>query len=178
MKLSGEAIIPAPREVVWKALNDPAVLQQCIPGCESVTKKSDTHLDAVVQVKVGPMKASFTGEVELSDLKPPESYRISGQGNGGAAGSAQGGANVRLEVVPEGTKLIYDVDSQVSGKLATMGSRLIDPMARALAGQFFEKFAEVVATAHTGEPTRPIKGGNSFWSILLGLLRRLFGGKS
>jgi uncharacterized protein len=143
MKMSGEEIIPAPRAVVWKALNDPHVLKQCIPGCQSITKHSDTKMDAKVQVKVGPMKANFAGSVTLSHLNPPESYHIAGHGSGGFAGSAQGGANVRLEVVPEGTKLSYDVDSRVGGKLASLGARFIDPMARNLVGKFFEKFAEI-----------------------------------
>ena len=150
MKMSGEEIIPAPREVVWKALNDPAVLKQCIPGCESITKHSDTKMEAKVVVKLGPVKARFTGAVDLTDLNPPKSYRISGQGNGGLAGNASGGANIRLEEVPEGTKMFYDVDAQVGGKLASLGARFIDPTARALAGQFFTKFASVAGAMKSG----------------------------
>lgn len=143
MKMSGEELIPASRETVWKALNDPAVLKQCIPGCQSITRHSDTELAAVVQVALGPLKVKFKGKVKLSDLKPPTSYRIAGTGDGGFSGSAQGGANVRLEDTPEGTRLIYDVDAHVAGKLATMGARFIDPVARKLAGEFFVKFASV-----------------------------------
>ncbi|CAN5176236.1 hypothetical protein BH10PSE7_BH10PSE7_11410 [soil metagenome] len=142
MKMNGEAIIPAPREVVWRALNDPGVLKACIPGCESITKTSDTEMTARVVAKVGPVKAGFNGIVHLSDINPPKSYRISGEGKGGLAGFAKGGANVSLEEVPEGTKLIYDVDAQIGGKLAMLGSRLIDSTARSMAEQFFAKFVE------------------------------------
>ena len=142
MKMSDNVVIPAPRQVVWKALNDPAVLKQCIPGCESITKHSDTSMDARVVVKLGPVKARFTGAVTLSDFDPPNSYRIAGEGSS-IMGSASGGANVRLETVPEGTKLSYDVDAQVGGKIASLAARFIDPTARMLAGQFFEKFAAV-----------------------------------
>ena len=143
MKMSGEEIIPAPREAVWRALNDPAVLQQCIPGCESISKNSDTEFEARVVAKVGPVKAAFKGIVHLTDLDPPNGYRISGEGQGGLAGFAKGGAEVKLEDCPKGTKLIYDVEGQIGGKLAMLGSRLIDGYARSLAGQFFEKFAAV-----------------------------------
>jgi carbon monoxide dehydrogenase subunit G len=152
MKMSGEEVIPASREVVWKALNDPAVLKRCIPGCQSITKHSDTDMSAVVQVALGPLKVKFNGRVKLSDLKPPSSYRISGQGDGGFAGKAQGGADVHLETVPEGTKLTYHVDAQVGGKLATMGARFIDPVSRKLAGEFFEKFAAVAGSMKEEKP--------------------------
>ena len=152
MKMSGEVTIPASRETVWKALNDPAVLKQCIPGCEAITKHSDTKLEAKVVVKLGPLKARFTGMVNLTDLNPPKSYRISGQGQGGFAGAASGGANIRLEEVPEGTMMIYDVDAQVSGKLASLGARFIEPTSRALAGQFFEKFAKLAGAMKEGIP--------------------------
>lgn len=145
MKMSGEETIPAPIEVVWKALNDPDVLKQCIPGCESITKKSDTEMSARVVAKVGPVKAGFNGNVQLKDLNPPKSYRIEGKGEGGLAGFATGGASINLESVPEGTRMTYDVDAQVGGKMAMLGSRLIDSTARSLAGQFFEKFAQVAA---------------------------------
>src|SRR5437868_909031 len=140
MKMSGEEIIPAARQTVWKALNDIDVLKRSIPGCETITKQSDTHMSARVVVKIGPVKAGFNGVVTLSDLDPPNGYRISGEGKGGLAGFASGGATVRLESVPDGTKLSYDVDAQVGGKLAMLGSRLIDASARSLAGQFFVRF--------------------------------------
>ena len=165
MKMSGEEIIPAPREAVWKALNDPEVLKQAIPGCQEINKTSDTDLEAKVTVKIGPVKANFTGIVHLSNLNPPESYRISGEGKGGVAGFAQGGADVRLAEVPEGTKLSYDVDAQVGGKLASLGSRLIDSTARSLATQFFEKFATLASGSEkpkaevptAPEPDKPAK---------------------
>jgi uncharacterized protein len=145
MKMSGEETIAAPIENVWAALNDPDLLKQCIPGCESITKKSDTEFSARVVLKIGPIKAGFGGNVELKDLNPPHSYRIEGKGEGGLAGFATGGATVRLETVPEGTKMSYDVDAQVGGKMAMLGSRLIDGTAQSLAGQFFEKFAKLAA---------------------------------
>lgn len=152
MKMSGEEVIPAPRETVWRALNDPDILKQCIPGCQSISKKSDTEMEARVVAKVGPVKAGFTGLVHLSDLNPPSSYRISGEGKGGLAGFASGGADVRLEAVPEGTRLSYDVDARVGGKLAMLGSRLIDSTARSMAAQFFEKFAALAGSLQVGAP--------------------------
>lgn len=154
MKMSGEEIIPAARETVWKALNDPAVLKQCIPGCESITKSSPTRMEARVVIKLGPVKAGFTGVVNLTDLDPPSSYRISGEGKGGLAGFAKGGADVKLETVADGTKLSYDVDALVGGKLAMLGSRLIDSTARSLAGQFFEKFAAIAGSMKEEAPAK------------------------
>jgi carbon monoxide dehydrogenase subunit G len=145
MKLSGEELIPAPRETVWRALNDPEVLRQSIPGCKAIRRISDTEMEATVTVALGPLKVNFSGRVKLSNLDPPKSYRIAGEGNGGFAGSASGGANVTLTEEGEGTRLSYDVDSQVTGKLASMGARLIEPVSRKLAGQFFEKFAAIAA---------------------------------
>ena len=142
MKLSDEVIIPVPRIKVWEALNDAELLRQCIPGCEEIVKKSDTEMEAKVTVKMGPVKASFKGAVTLSDLDPPNGYRISGSGKS-MMGGATGGANVRLEDVPEGTKLIYEVDAQVTGKIASLAQRFIEPTARQLSGQFFETFAKV-----------------------------------
>jgi carbon monoxide dehydrogenase subunit G len=144
MKLSGENLIPAPREKVWAALNDPEILKQCIPGCESLEKLSDTAFKATVGTRIGPVQARFTGQVTLSDLDPPNGYTISGSGSGGVAGNAKGGAKVHLTSEGSGTRLSYDVDAQVTGKLAQLGSRLIDSTAKMLAGQFFNKFQEVV----------------------------------
>lgn len=158
MKMSGEEIIPAPIETVWKALNDPDVLRRCIPGCESITKKSDTEMSARVVAKVGPVKAGFNGNVQLKDLNPPHSYRIEGKGEGGLAGFATGGATIKLESVPEGTRMTYDVDAQVGGKMAMLGSRLIDSTARSLAGQFFDKFAEVAASMKSEAPAEAKSG--------------------
>lgn len=154
MKMSGEELIPAPREVVWKALNDTEVLKRCIPGCESITRHSPTEMSAKVTVKLGPVKASFGGDVTLSNIKPPESYRISGKGNG-IAGVASGGADVSLEEASGGTLLRYDVDAQVGGKLAMLGGRLIDSTSRQLAGQFFEKFGKEAAAMAKGGVAKP-----------------------
>ena len=119
MKMSGEEIIAAPRQVVWDALNDPEVLKQCITGCEEIKKKSDTEMEAKVTAKVGPVKASFVGAMKLSKLNPPRSYVISGEGKGGMAGFAKGGATVQLSDTADGqTKLSYDVDAQVGDELA------------------------------------------------------------
>ncbi len=152
MKLSGENHINASREEVWKALNDPDVLREAIPGCNSLEKVSDTQFKATVTTKIGPVQAKFNGEVELQDLDPPNGYTISGKGSGGVAGNARGSAKVRLEPDGEGTKLSYDVDAQVTGKLAQLGSRLIDSTAKMLAGQFFNRFEKIVETPAESEP--------------------------
>jgi hypothetical protein len=144
MDMSGEYRISAPRERVWEALNDADILKQCIPGCESIEKLSPTEFTAKVTAKVGPVKASFTGAVKLSDLVPPKSYRISGEGKGGPAGFASGGATVELEDAGVDTLLRYTVEANVGGKLAQIGSRLIDGTAKKLSEEFFGKFAAVV----------------------------------
>ena len=152
MKMSGSQIIQAPREAVWKGLNDPKILQQCIPGCESIEASSPTQMTARVVLKIGPVKSAFTGAVTLSDIKAPESYRISGKGEGGFAGFASGGATVKLtENSRSKTLMEYDVDAQVGGKIAALGSRLVDSTAQSLAEQFFTKFASLVKQA----PTKP-----------------------
>lgn len=144
MDFSGEYRIPASRQKVWDALNDPAVLQQCIPGCETLEKVSDTELKATVRMKVGPVSARFGGKVTLSDMDPPNGYRISGEGQGGAAGFAKGGAVVKLSDADGATVLNYKADAQVGGKIAQIGARLIDGTAKKLADEFFSKFSEVV----------------------------------
>lgn len=142
MNLAGSQTIPAPREKVWEALNNPAILKDCIPGCESIEMTSPTEMKATVALKVGPVKARFSGAVTLSELNPPESYRIDGQGQGGLAGFASGGATVKLTAVSASETLMeYSVEAKVGGKLAMLGSRLIDSTARSLAEQFFTKFA-------------------------------------
>ena len=152
MKMMGEEIIAAPRQLVWDALNDPDVLKKCIAGCEEIKKKSDTEFDARVIAKVGPVKAAFTGNVKLSKLNPPRSYVISGEGKGGMAGFAKGGATVRLsDTGDHATKLAYDVDAQVGGKLAQIGSRLIDSTARKMAADFFNKFNKTVSQMAEGD---------------------------
>ena len=137
MEIKGEYRIAASREKVFAALNDVAVLQACIPGCESLEKTSDTEMKAKVRMRIGPVSASFTGKVTLSDLDPPNGYKISGEGQGGAAGFAKGGAVVTLREDGADTLLSYNVDAQVGGKIAQVGARLIDGTARKLADEFF-----------------------------------------
>ena len=146
MDMTGEYRIPAPREKVWEALNDPEILKICIPGCQTLNKDSDTELSGTVATKVGPVSAKFTGKVTLSDINPPEGYKISGEGQGGVAGFANGGGAVKLEADGDETILTYKATAQVGGKLAQIGSRLIDSTAKKMAGQFFGKFAEEVGT--------------------------------
>lgn len=152
MNLSGQYILEANREKVWEALNDPDVLKQSIPGCQSLEKKSDTEFEAKVTTKIGPMKMTFTGSVTLSNLNPPKSYKISGQGKGGAAGFAKGSADVSLDEVAEGTQLNYDVKANVGGKLAQLGARLIQSTSKKLADDFFSKFKETLADEQDLEP--------------------------
>jgi len=142
MELKGEYRIPAPREKVWAMLNDPDVLRECIPGCESLEGSAAEGFAARVTTKVGPVKATFNGQVTLSNVNPPESYTISGEGKGGVAGFAKGGADVHLAPDGAGTLLTYTVNAQVGGKLAQLGSRLIDSTSKKLADQFFSSFAE------------------------------------
>ncbi len=144
MEIKGEYRIGASREKVFAALNDAAVLQACIPGCESLEKLSDTEMTAKVRLRIGPVSAAFSGKVTLSDIDPPNGYRISGEGQGGVAGFAKGGAAVRLAEDGAETVLTYDVDAQVGGKIAQVGARLITGTAKKLADQFFGKFAESV----------------------------------
>jgi hypothetical protein len=145
MDMTGERQIPASQEVVWKALNDPDVLKQSIPGCEEIEKVSDTEFTAKVVTKIGPVKARFGGRVTLSDLNPPNSYKISGEGQGGAAGFAKGGAEVKLEPGENGGTLMrYSVHAQIGGKMAQIGARLIDGTARKLTDQFFDAFVKAV----------------------------------
>jgi carbon monoxide dehydrogenase subunit G len=141
MELTGEQTIPAPREQVWTALNDPEILKRCIPGCQDIQKVSDTELTAKVGLAVGPVKATFNGRVTLSDLDPPNGYKISGEGQGGVAGFGRGSAVVRLADDPAGTRLSYSADAAVGGKLAQIGSRLVEATARKLADEFFTRFA-------------------------------------
>ena len=147
MEIKGEYKIAAPREKVFAALNDPAILQTCIPGCESLEKTSDTEMKAKVRMRIGPVSASFSGKVTLSDIDPPNGYRISGEGQGGAAGFAKGGAVVTLREDAGDTLLNYNVDAQVGGKIAQLGSRLIDGSARKLAAEFFANFAKALQGA-------------------------------
>lgn len=144
MDMTGSHRIEAPRDKVWAALNDPDVLRQCIPGCEEVQKLSDTEFTAKVHAKVGPVSARFAGKVTLSDLDPPRGYTITGEGSGGAAGFGKGGATVRLEEDGAATLLNYEAHAQVGGKLAQIGSRLVDGTARKMADDFFTRFATML----------------------------------
>jgi len=145
MTMTGEVQLPASQEIVWAKLNDPEVLKVCIPGCESLDKLSDTEFQAVATNKVGPVKARFKGKVRLTDLDPPNGYKISGEGDGGVAGFAKGGATVALQPKDGGTLLTYNVEAQIGGKLAQIGQRLVNGAAKKLADEFFKKFAGAVA---------------------------------
>jgi carbon monoxide dehydrogenase subunit G len=142
--MTGEVQLPASRQVVWEKLNDPAVLKSCIPGCEELEKSGDNEFQAVAKMKVGPVSARFKGRVTLSDFDPPNSYKIAGEGEGGVAGFAKGGATVNLQDKDGGTLLIYNVEAQIGGKLAQLGQRLINGSAKKLADEFFANFAEAV----------------------------------
>lgn len=145
MELSDEVVINAPKEKIYAALNDPEILRQCIPGCEELIKHSDTELEAKVVLKVGPVKAKFKGDVQLDTTGAPDAFSLTGQGNGGAAGHAKGGADVTLTADgPTTTILRYEAKAEIGGKLAQLGSRLIQGTAKKLAGKFFNSFAEVV----------------------------------
>lgn len=144
MIMNGEVHLPASREVVWERLNDPGVLKECIPGCEELIKSGDNQFQAVAKMKVGPVSARFKGRVTLSDFDPPNSYKISGEGEGGVAGFAKGGATVALADREGGTLLTYNVEAQIGGKLAQLGQRLINGSAKKLADQFFVNFADAV----------------------------------
>jgi carbon monoxide dehydrogenase subunit G len=144
MDLTGEYRILAARQDVWEALNDPEVLKQCIDGCQELSKDSDTQFSAKVTAKVGPVKAKFSGKVTLSDLDPPNGYKISGEGQGGVAGFAKGGATVKLTEDGADTVLSYSANAEVGGKLASVGSRLVEGVAKKQADDFFGKFSEIV----------------------------------
>jgi carbon monoxide dehydrogenase subunit G len=141
MEMTGEYRIPASREAVWAALNDPEVLRAAIPGCQKLEKTSDTEMTATVVSKIGPVKATFTGAVTLSNIDPPNGYTISGEGKGGPAGFAKGGADVKLLPDGEGTRLVYTAKAQIGGKLAQLGSRLVDSTAKKMADDFFGNLA-------------------------------------
>jgi len=143
--ISGEFEIPAKRQQVWEALNDPDALAQCIPGCESIERTSDTEFQAKMKAKFGPVKARFESRISLSNMNPPESYTISGEGKGGPAGFGKGSADVTLAENEGITTLHYTASLQVGGKLAQVGSRLVGSAARKIAEDFFGKFVEVVA---------------------------------
>jgi carbon monoxide dehydrogenase subunit G len=144
MTMTGEVQLPANREAVWAMLNEPTVLKSCIPGCELLDKDSDTEFRTVATIKIGPVKARWKGKVRFSELDPPNSYRISGEGEGGVAGFAKGGATVSLADKDGGTRLCYVVEAQIGGKLAQLGQRLINSAAKKTADDFFANFAAAV----------------------------------
>lgn len=151
MNLEGERSIPASRETVWQALNDPAILGACIPGCEQLEKTSDNGFAATVAMKVGPIKARMDGEVTLEDIDAPNSYRINGKGKG-AAGFASGDARVVLSDRDGGTHLKYTVEAKIGGKLAEVGARFIDSTAQKMSDQFFDAFVQQITTGGTVAP--------------------------
>ena len=158
MKLSGSYQINLPKEKVWEALNDPEILKQAIPGCEEFTKNSETEFTAKATNKIGPFNASFTGDVELKDLNPPNSYKITGSGNS-PVGFASGEASVKLEEENGGTKLVYEVEANVGGKIAQVGARLIDMTAKKMADIFFGKFSELITNSN-GSDSREEKSSD------------------
>jgi carbon monoxide dehydrogenase subunit G len=164
MQLSDSRDISADRETVWAALLSPEVLKACVPGCQEMTGSPEEGFEAVVVQKVGPVKATFKGQVTISNVNKPDSLTLSGEGKGGAAGFAKGGADVRLEDIEDGTRLHYEVEAKVGGKLAQLGSRIIDGFAKKMADQFFENFENAVegpkteAEAEEGPGDQPKKG--------------------
>jgi carbon monoxide dehydrogenase subunit G len=140
MQMTGEVLLPATRERVWAALNDPEMLKACIPGCQTFESTGENAFAAVATNKIGPVKATFKGNVQLLDMDPPNGYRIQGEGNGGIAGFAKGGATVKLSDAEGGTTLAYEVEAQIGGKLAQLGQRLINGVAKSMADKFFESF--------------------------------------
>jgi carbon monoxide dehydrogenase subunit G len=148
MEMSGEQLIPATQQQTWDALNDPAMLKQCVPGCESIDPLAENQYQVLMVARVGPVSAKFKGKLTLSDMQPPNSYSIAFEGQGGPAGFAKGGAHVRLAPEAQSTKLSYDVKASVGGKLAQIGSRLIDAAAKKVADDFFRNFNQKVGELH------------------------------
>ena len=154
MTMTGQVLLPADRATVWAALNDPEVLKSSIPGCQELAKTSETEFTATAKVAVGPVKATFKGRVNLTDIDPPNGYTISGEGQGGVAGFAKGGAKVRLDDGENGgTKLSYDVEAHVGGKLAQLGGRLINGVAKKYADEFFANFAKALTPGEGAQTT-------------------------
>ena len=152
MEMSGEQLIPAPQRVVWDALNDPEMLKASVPGCESIERTGDNEYQVQMVARVGPVSAKFKGKLTLSDVKPPDSYSIAFEGQGGPAGFAKGGAHVRLAPEADKTKLSYDVKASVGGKLAQIGSRLVDAAAKKIADEFFKNFNEKMSAPPASDP--------------------------
>ena len=184
MELKGERMLPADRDTAWKALNEVEVLKRCVPGCESITPIGENEYEVVMTAAIGPVKSRFKGKMQLADIQPPRAYTLKFDGSGGAAGFARGEAKVELiEVSPQQTKLVYVANAQVGGKLAQVGSRLIDAASGAMADKFFEAFAAQLAGRVSPliddaqlPPALP-QATIGFWSLLKAFLKRLFGGK-
>ena len=182
MDMTGEYKIPAPREKVWEALNAAEMLKASVPGCETLEKVSDTEFTATVMAKVGPVRAKFNGRVTLSDMDPPNGYTISGEGQGGAAGFGKGGAKVSLTDGDGGTVLRYEANASVGGKMAQIGSRVVEGVAKKMADDFFTTFVEQVTLADGAEPEAPqipetaqapdegSEAGFPAWAWVVGLL--------
>jgi uncharacterized protein len=153
MEMSGEQLVPAPQKVVWDALNDPEMLKASVPGCESIERSAENEFQVLMVARVGPVSAKFKGKLTLSDVQPPTSYALAFEGQGGAAGFAKGGAKVRLAPDGDRTRLSYDVKASVGGKLAQIGSRLVDAAARKVADDFFRNFNDKVGAAHSEDTT-------------------------
>ncbi len=175
MQMNDQRDIRADRATVWAALLNPEVLAQCVPGTQSLTGSPEEGFEATVVQKVGPVKATFKGVVTLSDMVPLESLTLTGEGKGGAAGFAKGGANVRLEEIPEGTRLIYDVEAKVGGKLAQLGSRLIDGFAKKMADQFFSDFQAAVEGPEVSDAEAPAEAASEEAPTKKGWVKRLIG---
>ena len=179
MRMNAAQRIPAPQSIVWDALNDPEVLRRSIPGCERINKTGDGELAAAVTAKIGPVKARFIGKILLGDIDPPRGYRMTGEGDGGAAGFATGGATVTLEADGDATVLSYDVEATVGGKLAQIGSRLVDAAAATMADRFFATFAGDLAAKHPPAAGMPVAVPKApgFFATLWVFIRRLLGGR-
>lgn len=183
MEMKGERILPAGRATVWSLLNDPEILRQCIPGCESLVATGDRSFDAAMTAAVGPVKARFKGKLSLADIEAPLRYRLLFEGQSSQAGFARGEARVELqELAPGQTRLAYSATSQIGGKLAQIGGRLIDAAAAATADKFFEAFAgKLPAPTRASAEPAPTDAGpqrNGFWHWLRAFLRHLFAGKN
>ncbi|HYD57089.1 MAG TPA: carbon monoxide dehydrogenase subunit G [Burkholderiales bacterium] len=169
MEMKGEQLIAADRPRTWAALNDPETLKACIPGCESITPTGENQYEVLMTARVGPVSAKFKGKLALTDVNPPESYSIAFEGQGGTAGFGKGGAKVRLSEEGPNTRLAYDVTAQVGGKLAQIGSRLVDAAAKKIASDFFERFNEKVASAAAEAPAaelQPASPGSSMTKVV------------
>jgi carbon monoxide dehydrogenase subunit G len=183
MELKGERLLAADRDAAWKALNDIDVLKLCVPGCESITPTGENQYEVAMTAAIGPVKSRFKGKMQLADIKPPSAYTLKFDGSGGAAGFARGEARVELAAVSaQQTKLVYVANAQVGGKLAQVGSRLIDAASGAMADKFFEAFAGQLAarnapvSATAPPPAAPPQATLGLWALFKAFLKRLFRG--